>query len=65
MSTNDTVVLLANGAAGGNVIDESDVEGFQIFQETLTSFAIDLAQLVVKDGEGATKFVTVTVEVRV
>ncbi|GJE90300.1 bifunctional ornithine acetyltransferase/N-acetylglutamate synthase [Phanerochaete sordida] len=65
MSTNDTIVVLANGAAaeGQPEIDEAkDKEGFEIFREELTSFAAELAQLVVRDGEGATKFVTVSVE---
>ena len=66
MSTNDTIIVLANGAAaeGTPEIDEvTDKEAFEIFREELTSFAADLAQLVVRDGEGATKFVTVSVEV--
>ncbi|KAH7910193.1 Arginine biosynthesis bifunctional protein ArgJ beta chain [Hygrophoropsis aurantiaca] len=65
MSTNDTIVVLANGAAaaGAQEIDEEhDKEGYRIFRDELTSFAVDLAQLVVRDGEGATKFVTVSVE---
>ncbi|KAH7074528.1 ArgJ-like domain-containing protein [Paraphoma chrysanthemicola] len=60
-STNDTVALLANGAAGGRTITSTDSEDFQSFQKTLTEFAIDLAKLVVRDGEGATKFVTIRV----
>tara|TARA_R110002003_G_scaffold48_23_gene4162 strand:+ start:16486 stop:17886 length:1401 start_codon:yes stop_codon:yes gene_type:complete len=60
-STNDTVALLANGAAGGQTITSTSSEDFQVFQKTLTEFAIDLAKLVVRDGEGATKFVTIHV----
>ncbi|EAT83567.2 hypothetical protein SNOG_09375 [Parastagonospora nodorum SN15] len=60
-STNDTVALLANGAAGGQSITSTSSEDFQAFQKTLTEFAIDLAKLVVRDGEGATKFVTIRV----
>lgn len=60
-STNDTVALLANGAAGGPAITSSDHEAYPAFEATLTQFAIDLAQLVVRDGEGATKFVTIRV----
>ena len=66
MSTNDTIIVLANGAAadGQPEIDEStDQEGYEIFRQELTAFAADLAKLVVRDGEGATKFVTVSVEV--
>ncbi|KIM88472.1 hypothetical protein PILCRDRAFT_95600 [Piloderma croceum F 1598] len=62
MSTNDTIIVLANGAAGAGAIDEeSDRESYEIFKQELTAFAADLAKLVVRDGEGATKFVTVTV----
>lgn len=65
MSTNDTIVALANGAAGGVEIDEAKTpKEYEIFRNELTKFAIELAQLVVRDGEGATKFVTVTVKVR-
>lgn len=67
MSTNDTVALLANGAAGGREIqytgtlDSAQSEDFVAFQSILTRFATDLAKLVVRDGEGATKFITVRV----
>lgn len=67
MSTNDTIVVLANGIAadGQPEIDEAtDKVGYEVFKEELTAFATDLAKLVVRDGEGATKFVTVSVEVR-
>jgi glutamate N-acetyltransferase/amino-acid N-acetyltransferase len=60
-STNDTVALLANGAAGGESITSISSPDFQAFQKILTNFAIDLAKLVVRDGEGATKFVTIRV----
>lgn len=60
-STNDTVALLANGAAGGETISSEDSTGFVELQNQLTSFASDLAKLVVRDGEGATKFVTLRV----
>lgn len=63
MSTNDTILCLANGAAGGSEItEESSPEEYAVFKRELTEFAEDLAKLVVRDGEGATKFVTVTVE---
>lgn len=60
-STNDTVAILANGAAGGTTISNATSEDFHAFQNTLTNFMIDLAKLVVRDGEGATKFVTIRV----
>jgi glutamate N-acetyltransferase/amino-acid N-acetyltransferase len=84
MSTNDTVVLFANGAGADEVggggelssrksgteteieIDETrDPGAFAQFRDGLTDFMQELAQLVVRDGEGATKFVTISVEVRV
>lgn len=55
MSTNDTVVLLANGASGIEVDADSD------FYEMLLQLCTDLAKAIVQDGEGATKLVTVSV----
>lgn len=71
MSTNDTLVAFANGAAfegsTGAEVEEIDEErhpeAYLAFRTELTAFAIDLAKLIVYDGEGATKFVTVTVKV--
>lgn len=60
-STNDTVALLANGAAGGKEVSSSGSEDYQAFQTVLSEFSTDLAKLVVRDGEGATKFVTIKV----
>lgn len=70
MSTNDTIIVLANGAGhdanapSPTEIDEStDPQAYIAFRDHLTAFSIDLAKLVVRDGEGATKFVTVCVNV--
>jgi glutamate N-acetyltransferase/amino-acid N-acetyltransferase len=60
-STNDTVALLANGAAGGPTVTDPCGPDGRAMQQALTAFAADLAQLVVRDGEGATKFVHVRV----
>ncbi|KAJ2933533.1 hypothetical protein H1R20_g3546, partial [Candolleomyces eurysporus] len=66
MSTNDSIYLLANGAAAPSnsvpIDEETDPENYEVFKKELTDFAADLAKLVVRDGEGATKFVTVTVK---
>lgn len=62
MSTNDTIAALANGAGGGPIIDESTVESFNLIRDEITQFAQTLSQLVVRDGEGATKFVTIKVK---
>lgn len=61
MSTNDTVAILANGAAGGEIITPGS-EAEAALKDLVTEFAEDLSKLVVRDGEGATKFVTITVE---
>jgi glutamate N-acetyltransferase/amino-acid N-acetyltransferase len=57
-STNDAVVLVATGASGVQ-IDESN---FELFLAQLTGIFTELAQSIVRDGEGANKFVTVNVE---
>lgn len=57
-STNDCVVLLANGSSGVSLRSDGDVLQFQ---QALNAVAIQLAQAVVRDGEGATKFITIDV----
>jgi len=57
-STNDAVVLVATGASGVE-IDETN---FDQFLTQLTDIFVQLAQAIVRDGEGASKFVTVNVE---
>lgn len=61
-STNDMVLVLANGAAGNKWVDEDNPEGRQIFEEALMEIFMDLARKIVMDGEGATKFVTIRVQ---
>ncbi|PBP24146.1 arginine biosynthesis ArgJ 1(Mitochondrion) [Diplocarpon rosae] len=60
-STNDTIALLANGAAEGERVTSDSSEAYATFQKILSEFTTDLAKLVVRDGEGATKFVTIRV----
>jgi glutamate N-acetyltransferase / amino-acid N-acetyltransferase len=60
-STNDTVLLLANGVAGNSEIVEQDSADAILFQECLDDLLLDLALQIVKDGEGATKLITVHV----
>lgn len=57
-STNDMVVLLANGASGVQVSSETEL---QEFTDALTELTTYLAKQVVRDGEGATKFITIDV----
>ncbi len=59
-STNDTVLLLANGMAGNRPLDERHPD-WPRFQAALNALTLDLAKKIVRDGEGATKFVTVRV----
>jgi glutamate N-acetyltransferase / amino-acid N-acetyltransferase len=60
MSTNDTAVLIANGAAGNPTIKKGTPEA-ATFLATLQEVMLSLAKQMVKDGEGATKFVTIRV----
>lgn len=60
-STNDTLLVLANGAAGNPPIDELDDPDSHALLEGLTAVCQRLAQSVVRDGEGATRFVTINV----
>ena len=61
-STNDAFILMATGRSpAGEVIDASS-SAFLRFRDKLTEVAIGLAQAIVRDGEGATKFITVRVE---
>ncbi len=74
MSTNDTILVLANGAAaaqntssssklapGTEISAKSHPEAFAKFQQVLTDFCLELCHLIVRDGEGATKFVSINV----
>lgn len=60
-STNDTLAILANGAAGGPPITSPTSADGLALRNVLTDFTQQLSQLVVRDGEGATKFVRVRV----
>ena len=57
-STNDTVLVMANGMAGNGIMDSTDEEGFR---SGLTKVMYDLATMIVRDGEGATKLIHVHV----
>ena len=60
-SPSDSVVVLANGASETKLIHKVGTE-YHAFVEALKGVSLDLAQDVIRDGEGATKFVTVTVQ---
>ncbi len=60
-STNDTVLLLANGVAGNPEIQEGTA-AYEEFLQGLTYVATELAKKIAADGEGASKFVEITVQ---
>lgn len=60
-STNDTALLLANGTASMPPIASSSSAGYKSFVGGLTHVAVDLAKGIVRDGEGATKLIEITV----
>lgn len=69
MSTNDTIIALASGLAPsldgevpkGEITQQSDPEEYASFVQHLTSFCKEMAHLIVRDGEGAEKFVEIRV----
>jgi glutamate N-acetyltransferase/amino-acid N-acetyltransferase len=61
-STNDAFVLIATGRAGNVEIVDKQSSEFSALQEAVTEVAVLLAKAIVRDGEGATKFITVKVE---
>lgn len=61
-STNDTLLVLAGGAAGNAVLADVDSRESRIFGEALETVFLDLAKRIVVDGEGATKLIEVVVE---
>jgi glutamate N-acetyltransferase/amino-acid N-acetyltransferase len=60
-STNDTALIMANGLAGNPTIQTGTPEA-KLFGEALMALMLEMAKSIVKDGEGATKFVTVLVK---
>ncbi len=61
-STNDSLMLIASGASGAPAVTGVDSAEFAQLQAAVTEVATLLAQAIVRDGEGATKFITVRVE---
>jgi glutamate N-acetyltransferase/amino-acid N-acetyltransferase len=60
-STNDSFMLVATGA-GSLVVDSVDSPEYKALAAAVTELSVFLAQAIVRDGEGATKFMTITVE---
>lgn len=61
MSTNDTLLVLANGAAQNKMIDIAS-GNFEVFKATLREVCGGLARMIVRDAEGATKFIEISVQ---
>lgn len=61
-STNDMVLVLANGQAGNAIIDDLQSESAQVFKEALEYVAISLAKMIARDGEGANHLIEVQVK---
>jgi glutamate N-acetyltransferase/amino-acid N-acetyltransferase len=59
MSTNDTVFVLANGAAGNKSLSAEDFQGFKA---GLTTVMDELSAMIVRDGEGATKLIRIAIK---
>ncbi|MER2541277.1 MAG: bifunctional glutamate N-acetyltransferase/amino-acid acetyltransferase ArgJ [Azonexus sp.] len=60
-STNDSYVMIATGQSGASFAAESDA-GWAEVKAAIIAVSVELAQAIVRDGEGATKFITVAVE---
>ena len=60
-STNDSFILIASGRSGVQ-IDSESASDWPALRDAIIAVAIELAQAIVRDGEGATKFITVAVE---
>jgi glutamate N-acetyltransferase/amino-acid N-acetyltransferase len=60
-STNDACLLLATGAAGNVPVSESSSSLYKVLRDAVEEVCIRLAQAIVRDGEGASKFVTVQI----
>ena len=61
-STNDSFVLIATGQAGMKEIEDAKSPGYAALLDGIAQVAVELAQAIIRDGEGATKFITVRVE---
>lgn len=60
-STNDSLILIATGQSGNAEIGPAD-DDYVRLRDAITDVAIELAQAIVRDGEGATKFMTIQVQ---
>ncbi|MDR1462317.1 MAG: bifunctional ornithine acetyltransferase/N-acetylglutamate synthase, partial [Azoarcus sp.] len=61
-STNDSFIVIASGQAGNAEITAADSAGYRALADAIAEVATWLAQAIVRDGEGATKFMSIVVE---
>lgn len=61
-STNDSLIMMATGKAGNTEINNTNSAEYLALRDAMTEVAAKLAQAIVRDGEGATKFMTIQVE---
>jgi glutamate N-acetyltransferase / amino-acid N-acetyltransferase len=61
-STNDSFVVMATGRSAAPAITGLNTPDGKLFAHALTDLSIELAQAIIRDGEGATKFITVSIE---
>ena len=60
-STNDSCILMATGKAAHAQVSDAASAQYALLRDAITAVALELAQAIVRDGEGATKFISVTV----
>jgi len=61
MSTNDSVIMLANGQAKNSKVESRKSKGLETFQNALNHICLELAKMIVRDGEGVSRFITLHV----
>ena len=61
-STNDSFILIATGKAEMAEITDAGSVAYVAFRDAVTAIALELAQAIIRDGEGATKFITVRID---
>jgi glutamate N-acetyltransferase/amino-acid N-acetyltransferase len=61
-STNDSLMLMATGKAGNSLIGDTTDQAYPMLLQAISEVAIELAQAIVRDGEGATKFIQIQIE---
>ncbi|MDF0604322.1 bifunctional glutamate N-acetyltransferase/amino-acid acetyltransferase ArgJ [Neisseriaceae bacterium TC5R-5] len=61
-STNDSFMLIATGKSTAPLIDSVSHPAYSVLKQALLKLAIELAQAIIRDGEGATKFITIQVQ---